>query len=195
MLPDVGGPIRGRNAAMIARIEATPVHYPFSFVVAGDTGAWPSPLADAIFAQLLRQMASLDPPPLFFTNLGDFAGPGTPDRHEHYLRLVDELPFPDLCVVGNHDLDDPTGWETFGQIHGPVNFTFAYGHTRFVALHCQMGTGGPREDDLAYLDACLRDDDHPHRFVLMHTPPTSAATTRRTPSGVFPAAKPSSWPC
>lgn len=160
-----------RNAEMIARIEAAPVRYPFSFVVAGDSGAWPSPFADAIYSQLLRQMASLDPPPLFFANLGDFAGPGTPERHEHYLRLVDGLPLPNLCVVGNHDLDDPVGAATFEQIHGPFNYSFAYGKTRFVALHCQMGTDGPREEDLAYLDACLRGDDHQHRVVLMHMPP------------------------
>ena len=32
---------------MAERISATPVRYPFSFVVAGDSGAWPDPTADA----------------------------------------------------------------------------------------------------------------------------------------------------
>jgi hypothetical protein len=50
-----------RNVRMAERIGATAVHYPFSFVIAGDSGAWPDPTADAIFAQLLRQTADLRP--------------------------------------------------------------------------------------------------------------------------------------
>jgi hypothetical protein len=150
------------------------------FVVAGDSGAWPDPTADAIFAQLVRQVAALDPAPAFFANLGDFAGPGTPDRHEAYLRLVEPLGVPDLCVVGNHDLDDPGGRDTFERVHGPWNFTFAHGHTRFVALHAAPGevgevvvegSAGPREEDLAFLDATLREAAEPNRVVLMHMPP------------------------
>jgi hypothetical protein len=50
-----------RNLAMAARIESAPVRYPFSFVVAGDSGAWPDPTAEAIYGQLLRQAAELEP--------------------------------------------------------------------------------------------------------------------------------------
>jgi hypothetical protein len=81
----------GRNELMVERIEATPVNSSVRFAVAGDSGAWPDPTADAIFGQLVRQVA------------------GTPDRHERYLELVEPLPFPNLCIVGNHDLDDPAG--------------------------------------------------------------------------------------
>jgi hypothetical protein len=42
-----------RNRRMAERIEATPVRYPFSFVIVGDSGAWPDPTADAIYRQLL----------------------------------------------------------------------------------------------------------------------------------------------
>jgi calcineurin-like phosphoesterase family protein len=173
---------RGRNQAMVERIERTPVAYPFRFAFAGDSGAWPDPTADAIFSQLVRQVAALDPPALFFANLGDFAGPGTPERHDHYLRLAEPLPIAKLCVVGNHDLDDPAGQETFARIHGPANFTFAYGHTRFVALDGAPGAvgevvieqpaEGPREEALAFLDATLRDADEPNRIVLTHMPPS-----------------------
>jgi hypothetical protein len=176
----------GRNVLMAERIERTPVRYPFSFVVAGDSGAWPDPTADGIFAELLAQVSELEPAPLFFAQLGDFAGPGTAEQHDHYLGLVTGLPMPDVCVVGNHDLDDPTGPESFACVHGPTNFSFAYGHTRFVALHAQPGvTGevevrgaanpeglaGPREEDLAFLDRTLLAAEEPHRVVFMHMPP------------------------
>lgn len=66
-----------RNVEMAERIARTPVRYPFSFVFAGDSGAWPDRTADAVFAQFVRQTGALDPAPVFFANLGDFAGPGT----------------------------------------------------------------------------------------------------------------------
>jgi hypothetical protein len=166
-----------RNLRMAERIRATPVRYPFSFVVAGDSGAWSDPTADAIYAQLLRQAAGLAPAPVFLANLGDFAGPGTRERHEHYLRLVQDLPVPDLCVVGNHDLDDPGAPEAWSQVHGPTNFQFAYGHTRFVAINTgtaaetPAGTEGPDEEALAFLAHGLEAASEPHRVVLMHIPP------------------------
>jgi hypothetical protein len=155
-----------------------------TFAIAGDSGAWPDATADGIYRELLDQVSRADPLPAFFVNLGDFAGPGTVERHEHYLRLVKSLPVPNLCVIGNHDLDDPSGWDAYERIHGPVNFTFGLNHTRFVALHAEPGvigevdvvssTGGlqgPRDQDLAFLDGALRNADEPHRVVLMHMPP------------------------
>ena len=173
-----------RNLVMAERIGAAAVRYPFSFVVAGDSGAWPDPTADAIIAQLLEQTARLRPAPVFFANLGDFAGPGTRERHEHYLRMADALPVPNVCVVGNHDLDDPGGPEAWAQVHGPVNFQFAHGHTRFIAIDAAPGevgeivvdrpdgTAGPGDDALAYLAHALEAAAEPHTVVLMHAPPS-----------------------
>ncbi|MGH2451990.1 MAG: metallophosphoesterase family protein, partial [Candidatus Limnocylindria bacterium] len=182
----MSGGLGQRNVLMAERIERAPVGYPVRLVVAGDSGAWPDPTADGIFAALVSQIGALDPPPVFFANLGDFAGPGTVARHEHYLGLVEPLTIPNICVVGNHDLDDESGSDTFARIHGPANFDFAYGHTRFVAIHAQPGiagvvevpgagtpegTEGPRDEDLAFLEGSLGPADEPHRVVLMHMPP------------------------
>jgi hypothetical protein len=170
-----------RNLAMAARIEAATVTYPIRFVVAGDSGAWADPTADGIFRQLVRQVGALDPPPVFFANLGDFAGPGTPERHRHYLDLVGELDVPNVCIIGNHDLDDVTGPAGFAAAHGPTRFAFRHGQTRFVAIHSQPTepgqvdiegeTDGPRDEDLAFLDGALAGADEPVRVVLMHMPP------------------------
>jgi calcineurin-like phosphoesterase family protein len=174
---------KGRNTAMIRRIEAAEPGATVRFVVAGDSGAWPDPTADGIFSQLVAQIGALDPAPAFFAQLGDFAGPGTPERHEHYLRLVEALTVPNLCVVGNHDLDDPGGLETFTAVHGPASFTFACGHTRFVGLRAAPGVvgevdvdtaggaEGPREEELAFLQSALAAAAEPNRVVLMHMPP------------------------
>jgi hypothetical protein len=169
---------------MAKRIERAPVAYPLSFVFAGDSAAWPDPTADGIFSQLVSQVAALEPPPAFLANLGDFAGPGDHVRHEQYLGLVEPLSCPDICIVGNHDLDSASGSDAWAAVHGPVNFQFGYGHTRFVAIHAAPGAvgeveipnrgegiEGPREEDLAFLEASLEAAPEPHRVVLMHMPP------------------------
>jgi Calcineurin-like phosphoesterase len=172
-----------RNPRMAERIGAAPVRHPFSFVIAGDSGAWPDPTADAIFAQLLRQTAGLRPEPVFFANLGDFAGPGTRERHEHYLELVTGLSIPNVCLIGNHDLEDPGGLDAWTAVHGPTNFHFAYGNTRFVAIDGASGqagdlgdttppdTAGPSVEALRFLDDTLATTSEPHRVVLLHAPP------------------------
>jgi hypothetical protein len=175
-----------RNQLMVERIEATPVDGVVRFALAGDSGAWWDPTADAIYSSLIAQVGELEPAPAFFVNLGDFAGPGTPERHEHYLRQMESLAIPNVCVVGNHDLDDRSGPEVFERVHGPMNFDFACGHTRFVAIHAEggepgrldfpgygtpEGTEGPRDDDLAFLDQRLAAATEPNRVVLMHQPP------------------------
>jgi Calcineurin-like phosphoesterase len=172
------------NRESIERLDGPSADGVVRFVIAGDSGAWPDPTADAIFASLLEQVARLEPRPAFFANLGDFAGPGTRERHEHYLDLVARLPVPSLCVVGNHDLDDPSGADAFREVHGPPNFAFAVGHTRFVAIDAAPGcvgdvvvdeppegVEGPREEALAYLEEQLAAADEPNRIVLMHIPP------------------------
>jgi calcineurin-like phosphoesterase family protein len=172
-----------RNPRMADRIESAAIEYPFSFVIAGDSGAWPDPTADAIFAQLLRQTTELRPAPAFFANLGDFAGPGTRDRHQHYLELVAELPLPNVCLIGNHDLEDPAGADSWEAVHGPRNFQFACGGTRFVAIDGASGqtgelgdttppdTAGPPAEALSFLDEALAAAGEPHRVVLLHAPP------------------------
>jgi hypothetical protein len=172
-----------RNARMAERIGATPVRYPFSFLIAGDSGAWPDPTADAIFVQLLRQIADLRPAPVFFAHLGDFAGPGTVARHQHYLELASRLEIPNVCLIGNHDLEDPVAAAAWRAVHGPRNFHFAYDTTRFVAIDGASGqagdlgdttppdTAGPSVEALAYLDETLAATAEPNRVVLLHAPP------------------------
>jgi Calcineurin-like phosphoesterase len=172
-----------RNLRMAERIGAAPVHHPFSFVVVGDTGAWPDPTADAIFSQLLRQIAELHPAPVFLANLGDFAGPGTPARHQHYLELVAPLSVPNVCLIGNHDLESPSASDAWAAVHGPRNFRFVYGNTCFVAIDGASGyagelgdttppdTAGPCEASLRFLDEMFAATSEPHRVVLLHAPP------------------------
>jgi hypothetical protein len=173
-----------RNQSMIKRIQSAPLKYPFTFTLVSDTDPFPNPVNDATFRALLAQMKLLRPKPLFLVNLGDFAGPGTVGQHLHYLELVRDLNIPNICALGNHDRDNPIGWEVFQDVQGPINYHFAVGNALFVVLNCQPRNGtrrdrnqpaeyvmGPTEVELAYLEDCLRQDTHAVRFVMMHQPP------------------------
>ena len=188
-----------RNVEMAERIARTPVRYPFSFVFAGDSGAWPDRTADAVFAQLVSPAGALDPAPVFFANLGDFAGPGTEARHRDYVRAVIEpLAIPDVCVIGNHDLDDPAPPPPHGRaVHGPTNYDFSpWARTRFVVIDGAHGAGrrarredsagrteGARAAALAYLDEAPgggHREPHPRRVALT-LPPHPGRALRASP--------------
>jgi hypothetical protein len=134
---------------------------------------------------------------VFFANLGDFAGPGGRERHRHYLELITSLPIPDVCLIGNHDLEDSRAPETWTAVHGPRNFDFAYGHTRFVAIDGASGqagelgdttpahTAGPPPEALEHLDAALAAttgarSSTPSRSRCPSPAPWRAASCRRS---------------
>jgi hypothetical protein len=93
------------------------------------------------------------------------------------VRSVEDLPVPNVCVVGNHDLDDAGGEDAWAQVHGPMNFDFAHGNTHFVAIDGAPGElggvvvpvdgpiKGPREEALAFLERSLEAADAPQRVV------------------------------
>jgi hypothetical protein len=128
-----------RNLEMTARIESAPVRYPFSFVVAGDSGAWPDPTAEAIYSQLLRQTAELEP--VFFANLGDFAGPGRLRLRAHPLHRARRR----AGRVGELAVEEP------GGVAGPRDEALAFLAERLeateephklVLMHCPPAFDG-----------------------------------------------------
>lgn len=75
---------------MAERIERAPVGYPFSFVVAGDSGAWPDPTADGIFGRLVSQIAALEPAGLCSHFRGVCTeGPGRPEDRGSLYHAVE----------------------------------------------------------------------------------------------------------
>jgi hypothetical protein len=77
-------------------------------------------------------------------NLGDFAEPGTLARHQHYLGLAAPLSDPNVCLIGNHDLEAARGTEAWDAVHGPTNHSPAdLGATGlvYVRAHTCDGNG------------------------------------------------------
>lgn len=87
-----------------------------------------------------------------------------------------KLSVPYLTVIGNHD-QVANGREAYQQVYGPLNYSFEYGHTRFVFVDTngrEYGFNG-RVPDISWLQAQLADSAGVRRQVVMsHVPPMDA---------------------
>jgi hypothetical protein len=168
---------------MVERIVATPARYPFSFVVIGARVRGQTRRRTPSSPSCSVRQRSWARSPSSSRISATSPGPGTPERHKHYLELVAALSIPNVCLIGNHDLEHARAPEAWTASHGPRNFEFAYGNTRFVAIDGASGqtgdlgdttppdTAGPSVEALRFLDDTLAATSEPHRVVLLHAPP------------------------
>src|SRR5262249_12092330 len=118
---------------------------------------------------IAQAATALDPPPAFFTILGDV----TQSTSEAEFKLVDtalaDLGVPYVPVPGNHDwYDDGTAWF---QHYGPDNYSFDISGVHFVVWNMSM----PDADIRAYLGRELQRVDKSMTIVaLTHAPPPVA---------------------
>jgi len=162
----------GKSDVDLGLTRIAPVHGPFSFVVAADTHVWgPEEYFGA--DDLSRAAASataLDPPPAFFTILGDITQGGTPAELSLIDRALAALDVPYIPVPGNHDWYD--GGKAWFEHYGPDNYSFDIGGVHFVVWNMAM--------DEASLDGYLGDElshvpkDMPI-VALTHAPPSDPA--------------------
>ncbi|MCX5740984.1 MAG: metallophosphoesterase, partial [Proteobacteria bacterium] len=165
------GPVWARVDATTTEIDlgvrpSPPRTGPATFVVAADThlvGTQP-------FSHDLRAVATaataLDPPPAFFTILGDI----TQGNQDAEFDLVDaslaDLGVPYVPVPGNHDWYD--GGQTWFRRYGPDNYSFDLAGTHFVVWNMSRSASEIR----TYLAAELRAVDPAMPIVaLTHGPP------------------------
>lgn len=78
-----------------------------------------------------------DPPPAFFTILGDITQNTTPAQFVVVDRLLADLEVPFVPVPGNHDWYD--GGAAWRAHYGPENYSFDIGAVHFVVWNMAMG--------------------------------------------------------
>ena len=148
-----------------------PVGGPLTFTVVADTHI--AAAQDIVLASDLADAAlsatALDPPPAFFTILGDI----TQGNQQREFELVDialsGLTVPFIPVPGNHDWYD--GGRAWFAHYGPDNYSFDLGDVHFVVWNMAMS-----DDDIrSYLGAELQAVPKSMTIVaLTHAPPTEA---------------------
>ncbi len=159
----------------LARIQNGPI----TFVISADTHLEAvQPFANDLGA-VVADATALDPPPAFFTILGDITQSNTPEQFDLVDASLSGLTIPYVPVPGNHDWYD--GGQMWFQRYGPDNYSFDIDRTHFVVWNMSMTT----EDVLLYLGAELaRVGPDMTVVALTHAPPIPAILAMLRDMGV-----------
>jgi outer membrane protein assembly factor BamB/predicted phosphodiesterase len=150
---------------------AAPHRGPITFVVAADTHLAPIQPFAGDLAQAAADATALDPPPAFFTILGDITQGNELAHFELVDRSLAGLPAPYVPVPGNHDWYD--GGAMWFAHYGPDNYSFDIDTTHFVVWNMAMSESQIR----AYLGAELSHVAPGMAIVAMtHGPPSERVT-------------------
>ncbi|HUJ58979.1 MAG TPA: PQQ-binding-like beta-propeller repeat protein [Kofleriaceae bacterium] len=162
-------PAAPHDAELALHRLAVPIRGPVTFVVAADTHLQ----TDQVYfgakdlALAADEATALDPPPAFFTILGDITHGNQDEEFDLVDGALGGLDVPWIPVPGNHDWYDDG--ETWFRRYGPDNYSFDIADVHFVVWNMAMS-----DDEIrAYLGAELRHVARGMTIVaLTHAPPS-----------------------
>ena len=165
------GPVWSRvdrlDTIALALRRAPPALGPVTFVVTADTHINARQPFAADLGAAVAAAVALDPPPAFFTILGDITQGNKDDQFDLVdagLASLGDVPY--VPVPGNHDWYD--GGETWFRRYGPDNYSFDVGGVHFVVWNLMMA----REDIERFLGEELARVSPALAIVaLTHAPP------------------------
>ncbi|MBC3539317.1 metallophosphoesterase family protein [Rufibacter sediminis] len=157
------------TAKALSRLQRQPAPDTLRLLLMGDTQRFYD--ATQAFVKKANTYENID----FVVHLGDISDFGMSQEFRWVHDLMDDLKWPYLTVIGNHDMLG-NGRKVYRQMFGEFNYSFVYGHTKFVLLD----TNG-REDnfqgkvpDLDWLSKELTptpDATWQQAVVISHVPP------------------------
>ena len=160
LTPNGAGLSQTMNERAVVAIQAEDLKAPFDFIVIGD----PQGRYEAT-ARLISNAERLNP--AFAIFVGDLTMQGRPEQYQQYLDCIGKAKMPVLSVIGNHDVDDPTGRTGYERIFGKPDFSFEAGGRRFVILDSSGDDLAPAQ--LTWLQGVL--DARQRAYVFTHRPP------------------------
>jgi outer membrane protein assembly factor BamB len=170
----------GRDVDVALRRLAAPIVGPVTFVVAADShlSAKQTFFGERDLADVAAAATALDPPPAFFTILGDVTQGARDADFDVVDRALADLAVPFVPVPGNHDwYDDGDAWF---RRYGPDNYSFDLGGVHFVVWNMAM-----TEDDIReYLGAELARGPRMPTVALTHAPPSERVVAALRELGV-----------
>lgn len=125
------------------------------------------------FTQSVNQLQGVS----FVAVAGDISDFGLVREMRWVHERLRRLKVPYLTVIGNHDVV-ANGREAYQQVYGPLNYSFEYGHTRFVFVDTngrEYGFKG-RVPDVAWVRQALANPGPgiSRQVVMSHVPPNDA---------------------
>lgn len=173
-------PDAGKRAIELGlRRLAKPLRQPLTFVVASDSHLSPLVHGAADLATVASSATALDPPPAFFTILGDITQTNANREFDMVDAGLAHLTVPWVPVPGNHDWYD--GGATWSARYGPDNYSFDIANVHFVVWNMAMDDDSIR----AYLGAELARVANTMTIVaLTHAPPRESVVEALRDLGV-----------
>lgn len=161
---------RNLTSQNLARLQQQQPGDTLRLLVMGDTQRFYDDAAD--FVEAANKFTDID----FVIHQGDISDFGFAQEHKWVHDIMKKLKWPYLTVVGNHDLL-ANGSKVYQQMYGPLNYTFTYGHTKFVFVDTngrEYSFNG-RVPDIAWLNTQLNqpseDETYSQAIVVSHVPP------------------------
>ena len=104
------------NAKADSLLNLTPVSYPFSFIVMGDSQPYGGQLLNDIFIETLSQITELAIPLTFIIICGDLTESGNEEGYIAYSECIsdwmDTTGIPFFSLPGNHDFYDANSFDS-----------------------------------------------------------------------------------
>ncbi|WP_460893812.1 metallophosphoesterase family protein [Rufibacter soli] len=138
-------------------------------LVMGDTQRFYDETVD--FVRTANTYANID----FVVHLGDISDFGMSQEFTWVHDIMQDLKWPYLTVIGNHDMLG-NARQVYKKMYGPLNYSFTYGHTKFVFVDTngrEYGFNG-KVPDLDWLQQELTPasgDTWQQAIVVSHVPP------------------------
>ncbi|MBC5991309.1 metallophosphoesterase family protein [Pontibacter cellulosilyticus] len=160
---------RDLTAKSLARLQQQQPGDTLRILVMGDTQRFYDEAVD--FVKHANTFENID----FVIHQGDISDFGMTQEHKWVHDIMKDLKWPYLTVVGNHDLL-ANGSKVYQQMYGPLNYSFTYGHTKFVFVDTnsrEYGFNG-KVPDISWLTGELyqrENENFSQAIVVSHVPP------------------------
>jgi len=154
---------------------------PTTFVVAADSHMQGNDTlwSTGDLATAIEEATTFDPPPRFFTIVGDLTQANQPAQFDQVAAALDGLAVPFVPVPGNHDWYD--GGATYRARYGPSTYSFDAGGVHFVVWNSMM----TEQQVSAFLTTELSYVDPGTPIVALgHAPPGQAVVDAMLAAGV-----------
>lgn len=158
------------NRKNLESIHKIPAGDTVKFILMGDTQRWYDESADFVKSANEQKHVS------FVIHAGDISDFGLSQEFKWVNEIMQQLKFPYLTVIGNHDLiaNGPT---VYRKMYGDFNYSFEYGANKFIMINSnsrEYGFDGSTPD-LNWLEGQLKDNPSgKNAIVVAHVPPFDA---------------------
>jgi Icc protein len=161
---------RNLTVKNIEKIKQLPVKDTLRFILMGDSQRWYDETAH--FVKSANQQKDID----FVLHAGDISDFGLTQELEWINKIMQDLNYPYLTVIGNHDVV-ANGSDAYRKMFGALDYSFEYGPNKFIFINTnsrEYAFDGSTPN-LTWLRSELANNpDKKNTVVVAHVPPFDA---------------------